>query len=87
MSEPTKPLEPKVKIGSAYQPERREVRGNNGYYESYRGWLDRDMARLQDALLNPEPTPVSEWVWSVIGLVIFVGLLTALAFIGPEVLR
>ena len=44
--------EPKVKIGSAYQPTRLEVRGNNGYYQSYRGWLDHDNARLQEALLR-----------------------------------
>ena len=76
---------PKVKIGSAYQPERREVRGNNGELQSYRGWLDRDMARLQDALLSEERVPLSEYVWGVIGMVLFVGLLAAIAFIGPEV--
>lgn len=76
---------PKVKIGSAYCPERREVRGNNGYYECYRGWLDRDMAHLQDALLSEERVPLSEYIWSVIGLVLFVALLAAVAFIGPEV--
>ena len=77
---------PKVRIGSAYQPERREVRGNNGELQSYRGWLDRDMARLQDALLSENRVPLSEYVWGVIGMVLFVGLLAAIAFIGPEVL-
>lgn len=76
---------PKVKIGSAYQPTRREWRGNNGELQSYRGWLDRDMARLQDALLSEERVPLSEYIWSVVGLLLFIGLLAAIAFIGPEV--
>ena len=43
---------PKIRIGSAYQPARREVRGNNGELRSYRSWLDPDSAKLQSALLQ-----------------------------------
>jgi hypothetical protein len=79
-------MTPKVKIGSAYQPERREWRGNHGEIQSYRGWPDRDMARLQEALLRDETMLISEVLWAVVGIGLFLALLAGILFIGPEVI-
>ena len=76
---------PKVKIGSAYQPARRVVRGNNGELQSLRGHLDPDTAWLQRTLLQGERVTLSERLWEAFGIVLLVLLLVGVAFIGPEV--